>query len=63
MKQAVLSQFNIDWIPLTGLLIFVACFSLYVFFTYKKSNKKFYEQVAQIPLEDGVSSSQNAGGK
>lgn len=62
MKQAVLSQFDIDWIPLTGLIIFVICFSLYVFYTYRRTNKKYYERAAQIPLDDGLIKSHNAGG-
>ncbi len=62
MKQAVLSQFNIDWIPLTGLIILVICFTLYVYYTYKKSNKSFYERVAQIPLDDEMSGNKSAGG-
>lgn len=62
MKQAVLSNFDIDWIPLTGLIIFVVCFLLYVYYTFKKSNKSFYESVAQIPLEDGMSVKKSTGG-
>ncbi|MBH47675.1 MAG: hypothetical protein CME71_05855 [Halobacteriovorax sp.] len=52
MKQAALSQFDILWLPLTGLIIFVACFSIYTYFTYKKSNKAFYDEAASIPLKE-----------
>ncbi len=52
MKQAALSQFDLTWIPLTGLVIFVVCFTLYTFWTYKKSNKAFYEKASLIPLEN-----------
>jgi cbb3-type cytochrome oxidase subunit 3 len=52
MKQEVLKQFDLPWIPLTGLIIFVACFALYIFFTYRKSNKSFYEKASLIPLQD-----------
>jgi len=52
MKQAVLSQFNLPWLPLTGLVLFCVCFGVYVFYTYKKSNKEYYDQAAFIPLED-----------
>lgn len=54
MKQAALKAFDLTWIPLTGLIIFVVCFGLYAFWTYKKSNKAFFDQAALIPLEDGV---------
>lgn len=54
MKQAALSHFDITWLPLTGLIIFVVCFSLYAYWTYKKSNKGFFEQAALIPFENEV---------
>lgn len=52
MKQAALKHFDITWLPLTGLVIFVVCFTLYAFYTYKKSNKSFYERASFIPLND-----------
>ena len=52
MKQDVLSQFNIPWLPLTGLIIFCLCFGVYVYYTYRKGNKDYYDQAANIPLED-----------
>jgi cbb3-type cytochrome oxidase subunit 3 len=52
MKQAVLSHFDLPWLPLTGLVIFCVCFSLYAFYTYRKSNKSYYERASLIPLED-----------
>lgn len=52
MKQIVLSNFDMPWIPITGLILFVVCFSAYIYWTFKKENKKFYEQAAHIPLDD-----------
>jgi cbb3-type cytochrome oxidase subunit 3 len=52
MKQAALSQFNLPWIPITGLVIFVVCFAAYTYWTYKKENKAVYEQASLIPLEE-----------
>ena len=52
MKQEVLSQFDMTWIPLTGLVLFVSCFTAYVYWTFKKENKAAFEQAALIPLED-----------
>lgn len=50
MKQEALKTFDLTWLPISGLIIFVLCFCLYVFFTYHKSNKAFYEQAARLPL-------------
>ncbi len=52
MKQAVLSHFDLPWLPLTALVIFVVCFAMYVFYTFKKSNKAFYQEVSLIPLDE-----------
>lgn len=62
MKQEVMRQFDIDWIPITGLIIFMICFLLYVYFTYKKSNKSFYDKAAFMPLDEEHSSYKNVGG-
>jgi cbb3-type cytochrome oxidase subunit 3 len=55
MKQAALSQFNLPWLPITGLIIFVVCFSAYTYWTYKKENKAVYDQAAMLPLEEASS--------
>jgi cbb3-type cytochrome oxidase subunit 3 len=52
MKQQALSTFDITWLPLTGLVIFVTCFTLYAYWKFKKENKPFYEAASKIPLED-----------
>lgn len=52
MKQAALSQFNITWIPVTGLILFVCCFSLYIYWTYRKANKLHYQEASMVPLKD-----------
>lgn len=59
MKQAALSQFNLPWLPITGLIIFVVCFSLYTYWTYKKENKEVYEQASMLPLEEAPSERRN----
>tara|TARA_R110002049_G_scaffold254927_1_gene430419 strand:+ start:126 stop:320 length:195 start_codon:yes stop_codon:yes gene_type:complete len=51
MKQAALKSFDITWLPITGLIIFVVCFAAYFYITYKKSNKAFYDQAALLPLQ------------
>lgn len=59
MKQAVLSQFNLPWLPITGLIIFVVCFSAYTYWTFKKENKAIYDQTSLIPLEEAKSARGN----
>lgn len=54
MKQAVLANFNITWIPLTGLVLFVVCFGVFTYWTLKKSNGAVYDRAAGLPLEDGT---------
>lgn len=52
MKQAALSTFDITWLPLTGLIIFVVFFVAHTFWTFKKGNKSMYEEISMIPLEE-----------
>ncbi len=52
MKQAVLKHWDIPWLPISALVIFVLCFVLYTLWTYSKKNRPFYEKVSFIPLED-----------
>jgi cbb3-type cytochrome oxidase subunit 3 len=52
MKQAVLGHWDLPWLPLTALMLFVICFSAYVYWTYKKENKKVYDKASLIPLEE-----------
>lgn len=59
MKQAALSQFNLPWLPITGLIIFLVCFGLYTYWTYKKENKAIYEQASLLPLQEAASERRN----
>ena len=63
MKQAVLSQFDLPWIPITGLLLFVICFAAYTFWTFKKENKAIYDHASLIPLEEPSKAASKKGGK
>lgn len=60
MKQAVLSQFNLPWLPILALLLFVACFALYTYWTFSKNNVHFYNQAAHLPLEEDKQTSFDA---
>jgi cbb3-type cytochrome oxidase subunit 3 len=62
MKQAVLSQFDLPWIPVTGLILFVTCFAAYTYWTYKKENKSTYDAASLIPLEEPSLASSSKGG-
>ena len=52
MKQQALSTFDMPWLPVTALVLFVVCFTLYAWWTYRRENKMHFERVAQIPLDD-----------
>ncbi len=54
MKQEVLKNFDLPLIHLTGLILFVVCFSLYCYWTFRKDNYKHYEEASLVPLDDGV---------
>ncbi len=52
MKQAALRHFDMPWLPVTGLLLFVVCFALYTYWTFRRSNRAHYQEASRIPLED-----------
>jgi len=57
MKQEALKTFDMPWLPVTALILFVACFALYAWWTYRRVNRPHFERVAQIPLEDAPTTS------
>lgn len=63
MKQAVLSHFDLPWLPLTAFVMFIVCFGLYTYWTFRKSNKQFYENASLIPLEDPAKAGSASKGK
>jgi hypothetical protein len=52
MKQAVLLNFDMPWLPLTGLLIFVVCFSAYCWWVMEKKRVPYFEHMSQMPIQD-----------
>lgn len=54
MKSEVLANFDKPWLPISALVIFVLCFLIYAYWTFKKENKKIYENSSYMPLEDGA---------
>lgn len=57
MKQAVLKAWDLPWLSVTALVLFVVCFSFYAWWTYRRENKAMFEHVANIPLDDTQESS------
>lgn len=54
MHKEVLSKFDQPWLPLTALAIFLICFIAYTYWTFKKSNRQYYENASLMPLDEGV---------
>lgn len=52
MNRDTLSKFDITWLPIAGLIIFLVCFVAYVYWTYKKENKDVYDRASMLPLEE-----------
>ena len=52
MKQAVLKAWDLPGLSVTALVLFVICFSLYTWWTYRRQNKAVFEEAAQLPLQD-----------
>lgn len=52
MKQQVLLNWNLPWLPVFALVIFVTCFSLYAWWTWRKENRAHYDRASLIPLDD-----------
>lgn len=52
MKQAVLKAWDLPGLSVSALVLFVVCFSIYTWWTYRKENKAAFDEAAQIPLED-----------
>jgi cbb3-type cytochrome oxidase subunit 3 len=52
MKQEILKNFDLPWLPVTALVIFVGCFMAYAWWTFKKSNREMFDEISKIPLEE-----------
>ncbi len=52
MKQEVLRSFDLPWLPVTALVLFVVCFGVYAWWTYRAENRAFYESISKIPFDD-----------
>lgn len=52
MKKEALSQFNNPDLILAGFMIFFIGFLFIVFNTFRKANKKKYEEISRMPLEN-----------
>lgn len=52
MKQAVLKAWDLPGLSVSALILFIICFSVYAWWTFRRQNKAKYERVSLIPLED-----------
>ena len=52
MKQSVLMGWDLPGLSVTALVLFVICFSVYTWWTYRRQNKATYDRASLIPLED-----------
>lgn len=59
MKQEALQNFDMPWLPITALIIFIVCFCAYTYWAYKKDNKKMFDEAAMIPLEENYHERRN----
>jgi cbb3-type cytochrome oxidase subunit 3 len=52
MKQTVLQAWDLQWLSVTALVLFVICFSVYTWWTFRRENRSAYEEASRIPLND-----------
>ncbi len=52
MKQEVLRAWDMPWLPIVALILFVVFFGAYVFWAYRKKNQTLFQKISMIPLED-----------
>jgi cbb3-type cytochrome oxidase subunit 3 len=56
MKQEILKHFDLTFLPITALVLFVVCFALYTWWTFRAENRSGYEAASRLPLEDEMMS-------
>ena len=52
MKQEALSSFDMPWLPVMALIMFIVAFGFYFWWAYKKSHRPHFDDMSMIPLED-----------
>ena len=52
MKSQVLANFDITWLPVTALIIFLVVFFGVLLLIFRKDSKKIYNQAESLPLEN-----------
>jgi cbb3-type cytochrome oxidase subunit 3 len=53
MKSQVLSNWDMPWLPLTALFIFIGIFMCMFYYSYSSRNKQKHKEVSALPLEEG----------
>lgn len=52
MKQEVLKAWDMPWLPIVALILFVVFFAAYIIWAYRKKNQALFRKISMIPLED-----------
>lgn len=52
MKQEVLKAWDMPWLPVLALILFIIFFGGYIFWAYRKKNQPLFQKISMIPLED-----------
>lgn len=52
MKQEVLKAWDMPWLPIAALVLFIIFFGCYVIWAYRKKNQPLFQKISMIPLED-----------
>ena len=53
MKSSVLANFDMTWLPLTALILFVAVFASMLLMVFRKGSSEIYQEAEQLPLTNG----------
>lgn len=52
MKQEVLKAWDMPWLPVFALILFIIFFGAYIFWAYRKKNQSLFQKISMIPLND-----------
>ena len=53
MKQFILSRFDMPWISVLALLIFMFLFISVIFWLFRKDSNDIYSEAVKVPFNEG----------